>query len=170
MPANTTIRVSTAVSLFVLVVAAVFIEFGAAKGWYSSPFAPAPKTEAPNATTNTPAVVATAAATGGIDENLGHVEPTYQESKLLTEYHFSFDNNCHGSAGLPMQGSLNVKQGSLIVLENHSTTTRSLAIGNTVYKVAAADFAVATAPHVTKNTGFYITCDGKGAGRLYVYP
>lgn len=94
----------------------------------------------------------------------------YQDAKNSFDYRFQFDNKCNGLAGLPTFGTLNVKQGAAVMLENHGTMEHVLAIGNEAHRVKAGDFIVTYAPKITEPTGLHVTCDGKGAGTLYVYP
>ena len=95
---------------------------------------------------------------------------TYDQARAIAEYRFQFDNNCNGTTGITSGGALNVKQGSNIMLENHGDASHVIAIGNEAYTIAAGGFVVAKAPKVTTTTGLYITCDGGGAGNLFVNP
>ncbi len=154
----------------------VVIVLGMSLGWFSrvstpsSNTTPTPASPTVSTSVNEPTNTLPTTTTAGTDRDTGQANVTYQESQLLTAYHFQFDNTCHATAGLPLQGSLNVKQNSLVVLENHGTSAHRLALGNTAYEVAAGGFTVASAPAVSTTTGLLVTCDGKGAGRLYVYP
>lgn len=127
------------------------------------------KPEQQPATTITPTTPRTSIITAGTD-TLTDNGLTYQEAVNAYDYRFQFDNGCHAIVGLPSFGTINVKQGSAILLENHSTTSHRLALGNNAATVGAGEFVILTAPRVSQPTGLYVTCDGKGAGRLYVYP
>ena len=95
---------------------------------------------------------------------------TYDQARAISDYRFQFDNNCNGTTGITSGGAINVKQGSNIMLENHGDASHIIAIGNDAHTIAAGGFVVAKAPKVTKTTGLYITCDGGGAGNLFVNP
>ncbi|MFA7286818.1 MAG: hypothetical protein WC052_04140 [Patescibacteria group bacterium] len=95
---------------------------------------------------------------------------TYEQAIAVSEYRFQFDNNCNGSTGITSGGALNVKQGANIMLENHGDASHVIALGNDAHTIAAGGFVVTKAPKVTKTTGLYITCDGGGAGNLFVNP
>ena len=119
-----------------------------------------------NTASNTKSVVA---ASGGTD-TISDKTQDYAEARSVYDYRFQFDKNCRATTGLPSFGTINVKQGASIMLENHGDKTHTLALGNDARSVKAGDFVVLLAPKVTKPTGLYVTCDGGGAGNLFVYP
>ena len=108
-------------------------------------------------------------ATHGTDTIPVEEKLDYADTKTIYDYRFQI-SNCSAITGLPSFGSLNVKQGANVVLENHDATSHVLAIGTDSYTVAGGDYLVTAAANVDKPTGYLVTCDGKGAGRLYVYP
>lgn len=95
---------------------------------------------------------------------------TYAQARALADYRFQFDKNCRGTTSETNFGALNVKQGSQIMFENHGEKSQVLALGNDAHTVAAGGFILVKAPAVTKTTGLYITCDGGGAGNVFVNP
>jgi hypothetical protein len=86
----------------------------------------------------------------------------YAEARDEYQYRFTF-LQCHGTPG-----SLNVKAGSKIMLENGDDVSHKIALGSQVFTIGGHKFVIATAP--SKAAGYYITCDGGGAAQLFVYP
>lgn len=117
-----------------------------------------------SSTTNTPTQAGT--STGTYTYN----GLTYDQARALVSYRFQFDNKCNGSTSPTSFGELNVKQGDQIMLENHGDASQVLALGNDSHTVPAGGFVVVKAPKVTKATGLYITCNGGGAGNIFVNP
>ncbi|MFA5954089.1 MAG: hypothetical protein WC817_00950 [Patescibacteria group bacterium] len=108
-------------------------------------------------------------ASYGTDDLAVSAKLDYGEAKQIYDYRFQI-TSCSAITGLPSYGSLNVKQGASVVLENHDSVPHVLAIGTHAYTVSGAGFVVVTAPAAEKPVGYLVTCDGKGAGKLYVYP
>ena len=82
---------------------------------------------------------------------------TYQTSG----YYFQF-LNCHGSPG-----SLVVKKGAKLMLDNRDNKTRKIVFLDRLYNIGAYNYVIVTADKLGK---FYITCDGGGAAQINVVP
>ena len=64
-------------------------------------------------------------------------------------------------------GSLIVKQGSKIMLDNRDSKAHSIGIKNDKYLIASYNYAIATLNNIGTN---YITCDGGGSATVTVVP
>ncbi len=130
---------------------------------YNAPTNQAATNSVPSAPANAPA--ATSQTPTGTSGGL-----TYDQARALAAYRFQFDKSCNGSTSPTNFGELNVKQGSEILMENHGDATQVLALGNDSHTVTAGGFVLIKAPKVTKTTGLHITCNGGGAGNVFVNP
>jgi hypothetical protein len=64
-------------------------------------------------------------------------------------------------------GSLIVKQGSKIMLDNRDAKAHSIGIKNEKYLIASYNYAIATLNTIGTN---YVTCDGGGSATITVVP
>ena len=64
-------------------------------------------------------------------------------------------------------GSLIVKQGSKIMLDNRDSKAHSIGIKNDKYLIASYNYAIATLNSIGTN---YVTCDGGGSATVTVVP
>ncbi|HRY36839.1 MAG TPA: hypothetical protein P5230_03120 [Candidatus Magasanikbacteria bacterium] len=84
-----------------------------------------------------------------------------RNSYQTSGYYFQF-LNCHGSPG-----SLVVKKGAKIMLDNRDNKTRKIVFMSRLYNIGAYSYTIVTADKLGKS---YITCDGGGAAQIEVKP
>lgn len=81
----------------------------------------------------------------------------YQKAVESNSYRFQF-SNCHGNPG-----TLTLKQGVKVMLDNRDAATHTFGFGGAKYTVKGYSFVIVTAP---KAGTHYITCDGGGAAQM----
>lgn len=115
----------------------------------------------PAAQTNQPAV--TPAASTSTNNNTGSVaQPTkidYGAAVNKYPYRIQF-SQCHGTPG-----TLNVKKGTIVMLDNRDAVAHTIKADKQTFKIAGYDYALMRTSSVS-NTN--ITCDGGGAAVLNV--
>ncbi len=84
-----------------------------------------------------------------------------RNSYQASGYYFQF-LNCHGSPG-----SLVVKKGAKLMLDNRDNKTRKIVFMSRLYSIGAYSYTIVTADKLGKS---YITCDGGGAAQIEVKP
>lgn len=81
----------------------------------------------------------------------------YQKAVETYQYRFQFVN-CHGNPG-----TLTVKQGAKVMLDNRDAATHTYGFGGAKYTVKGYSFVIVAAP---KAGTHYLTCDGGGAAQM----
>ncbi len=87
----------------------------------------------------------------------------YEAAMEKYDYRIQF-SECHGLI-IPGNGTLALKQGSTVMLDNRDNASHIIKFAGQTYTVKAYNFALAK----VKTTGdFIVTCDNKGAAQLLV--
>ena len=124
--------------------------------------------------TNGEAMDAGTNTAGSVKPGSGTSAPTrlsYADALRKYQYRFFFAANCVATAATGTVGSVNIKQKTPIMISNTDTKSHKIGVGETTLNVAPGDYQVVTLPASSKETtGLYVTCDGKGTGRIYVQP
>lgn len=71
-------------------------------------------------------------------------------------------SDCHGNPG-----KMNIKQGTKFMVDNRDKDAHTFKLASVSREVPGYDYEIFTAP---KYGNYFLTCDGKGAAELQVYP
>jgi hypothetical protein len=84
---------------------------------------------------------------------------SYGDAIQAYPFRFQF-SQCHGNPG-----SMTVKKGTKVMLDNRDSTAHSIKIGSQTFKIAGYDYAVYYSPTIGL---LNITCDGGGSATINV--
>ncbi len=122
--------------------------------------------EAMDTPTNTAGSTNSGSATNKVAARL-----SYSDALKKYPFQFFFSEGCVATAATGTVGSINIKQKTPILISNTDSVSHKIGVGDTALNVAPGDYQIVTLPASSQETtGLYVTCDGKGTGRIYVQP
>lgn len=121
---------------------------------------PAPADQTPASTTpETTAPASSDTTSPAVDK-----DTAYEAALKAYQYRIQF-KDCHGTISIANKGSLSLKQGSKLMLDNRDKVAHTIAFKGVSVKIAAENFAITT----VNTLGTYpVTCDGGGSFSLTV--